>query len=103
MKARMYYAQIDITYSGGRLPGEERDALLKALRKESRDFSLTVKEELHTVVVVSMTLRKDNPLDAISTVSRHLDQALLATGLFEKFDVTGRELHVRPMHGWRSN
>jgi hypothetical protein len=48
-------------------------------------------------VVVSATLRSDNPLEAVGRLSTVLDRALLGTGLFEMFDVTGRVLRVAPL------
>jgi hypothetical protein len=45
---------------------------------------------------VTVTVRATHPLDAVADVSRCVDQALLATGLFEVFDVTGRMLRVAP-------
>ena len=101
MEGRLYQAQIDIVCAGGQLPGEERDALGNALRRDLADFCLTVREELHPVVVVAAELRAANPLDAITSLSASLDQALFVTGLLEKFDITGRVLHVRPIHARR--
>jgi hypothetical protein len=100
MDGRLYYAQIDITYSGGRLLDEDRDALFNALRRGSWRIFVATGEQLYTVIVVSAKLRADNPLDAIAALNRHLDQALLAAGLVEKFDITGKVLRVRPIsHG----
>ena len=98
MEGRLFHAQIDVTYFPGPLSDGERDALVTALRRDLADFCVTVREDLHTVVVVSAELRADHPVDAITRVSRCLDRALLATGLLEKCDSTGRVLHVRPVH-----
>ncbi len=39
----------------------------------------------------------DNAVEAGADLSRSVDDALADTGLFEEFDVTGRELRVAPL------
>ncbi|HEY4466027.1 MAG TPA: hypothetical protein VGN41_25425, partial [Streptosporangiaceae bacterium] len=48
------------------------------------------------------TVRAGNPREALSQLDEALDDALMATGLFEEFDVTGKVLRVGPLDQvWR--
>jgi hypothetical protein len=52
--------------------------------------------------MISVTLTADRPLAAITRLDGALDDSLIAAGLFEEFDVTGRVLQVTPVdHAWR--
>jgi hypothetical protein len=97
VRARRYYALIDVAYMGGTLPDDDREALCGALRTRMPDLSLSVATRPNNVVRVAATLRADNPMEAIAALSTVLDRALLGTGLFEMFDVTGRVLQVAPL------
>jgi hypothetical protein len=48
------------------------------------------------VLIVSASLSAARPLAALSMVDEALDRALMTTGLFEEFDVTGKVLRVAP-------
>jgi hypothetical protein len=86
-----------MVYLSGTLPDDEREALRDALRASIPELSIMVATQPHNVVSVVATLRADSPLGAMSKLSTVLDQALLATGLFEVFDATGRVLRVAPL------
>lgn len=97
---RAFHVQGEVRYLPGTLPEDDREALRVALRGNLPDVSLSVRPEAHNVVVVTARLRANNALEAVTDLSRTLDDALADTGLFEVFDVTGRELRVAPLeHG----
>jgi hypothetical protein len=101
MRGRRYRVRIEITYAGDRLPDEAREALASAIwaraGRGSSDGAMTVSADPHSIVTVGATVRADNPREALSEVDEALDDALMATGLFEEFDVTGKVLHVSPL------
>jgi hypothetical protein len=101
MRGRQYHVLIEITYAGGRLPDEAREALASAIRaragRDSSDGTMTVSADPHNIVTVGATVRADNPREALSELDEALDDALMATGLFEEFDVTGKVLRVAPL------
>jgi hypothetical protein len=102
MRGRQYHVLIEITYAGGRLPDEVREALASAIRaragRGSSDGAMTVSADPHNIVAVRATVRADNPREALSELDEALDDALMATGLFEEFDVTGKVLRVAPLN-----
>jgi uncharacterized Ntn-hydrolase superfamily protein len=106
MRGRRYRVLIEITYAGGRLPDEAREALASAIRaradrggadRDAAGAAMTVSADRHNVVSVSATVRADNPREALSELDEVLDDALIVTGLFEEFDVTGKVLRVAPL------
>jgi hypothetical protein len=106
MRGRRYRVLIEITYAGDQLPDEAREALAAAIRaragrgsadRGAADAAMTVSADPHSVVSVSATVRADNPREALSELDEALDDALMATGLFEEFDVTGKVLRVAPL------
>jgi hypothetical protein len=109
MRGRRYRVRIEITYAGGRLPDEAREALASAIwaraGRGSSDGAMTVSADPHSIVAVGATVivavgatvRADNPREALSQLDEALDDALMATGLFEEFDVTGKILRVAPL------
>ena len=50
-----------------------------------------------SIVTVSATVDAANPRAALALVDEALDRALMTTGLFEEFDVTGKVLRVAPL------
>jgi hypothetical protein len=56
-----------------------------------------VSSDPYSRLKLSVTLVADRPLDAITRLDKALDDSLIATGLFEEFDVTGRVLQVTPL------
>jgi hypothetical protein len=90
---RSYRAVVEATYLGGRLPDEAYAALTSALPAY---VSCTLTPGLLDVVIIGAEVRAPNPLEALATVNGDVDRALLATGLFETFDITGKTLRVRP-------
>jgi hypothetical protein len=100
MHGRRYRTLIEMTYAGGRLPDEAREALVSAIRARSGaawDVVVTVSGDPYSVLAVGATVRADNPRAGLSDVDEALDGALMATGLFEEFDVTGKVLRVAPL------
>jgi hypothetical protein len=96
---------IELTYAGGTLPDDARDALTGAVRGEVgtdvgdddiRDLSFGVGAQQHSILTVSATVRETSPLAAITRLDRSLDRAMMTTGLFEEFDTTGKVLRVAP-------
>ena len=87
---------IEVTYLGGTLPDEDREALQDALSADFPRLSMTVTARPYNVVTMSATVRADNPLDAVTDVSTKLDRALIDTGLHDSFDATGRSMRVTP-------
>lgn len=94
---RAFHVQVEVRYLPGTLPEDDREALREALRRDLPEVSLWVRPDAHNVVVVTATLRANNAVEAGADLSRSLDDALADTGLFEVFDVTGRELRVAPL------
>ncbi|HEY4463294.1 MAG TPA: hypothetical protein VGN41_11580, partial [Streptosporangiaceae bacterium] len=102
---------IEITYAGGRLPDEAQAALASAMRVSDRahqghrgrrgrrgaDGTITVSADPYSIVAITATVRAGNPREALSQLDEALDDALMATGLFEEFDVTGKVLRVGPL------
>ncbi len=50
-----------------------------------------------SILTVSATVDAANPGVALAVVDDALDQALMMTGLFEEFDVTGKALPAAPL------
>jgi hypothetical protein len=98
---RRYRVTIEITYVGGRLPDEASVALTAMMKTVVRgdvgDLSFAVSGDPYSVLTVRAAVRGDSPVDAVTRVEALLDRSLLATGLFEEFDVTGKVLHVAPL------
>ena len=98
---RQFCAWIEITYAAGTLPADTRDALVSAISTamEPADLAFTMSSHPYTVFAVRARSRGTDPLAAITRLDAALDRSLVATGLFEKFDVSGRVLRVAP---WES-
>jgi hypothetical protein len=101
MRGREYAVRIAITYAGGALPGDIpgvlTSALVTALRDEAPDLSVTSSTEGYSVVTVAATLRGTTPLGPLTRLDTVLDDVLLRTGLFERFDVGGKVLRAEPV------
>ncbi|MGH3503575.1 MAG: hypothetical protein ACRDQA_22155 [Nocardioidaceae bacterium] len=100
MASRRFDAAIGVLYVGGALPSDCYEALTSAVRAalvdKAPDVSLTCSSRDHSSVTVSAVFRAANPVEAISWLNNVLDDALHDTGLFEEFDVTGKQLRVSP-------
>jgi hypothetical protein len=98
---REYRAVIEIPYLSGTLPDDAREALRSALfadlGAEARDVSLNVSLDPYTVVTITAVFRGTSPVAVITRLSTALDKSLLITGLFEKFDVSGKVLRAAPI------
>ena len=104
VRGRQFCALIEITYAGGTLPGDTRDALASAISAAMGEtvshLSFTVSSHAYARMTVHAKLRGTDPLAAITQLDAALDRSLIATGLFEEFDVSGRVLRVAP---WESS
>lgn len=105
-----YEVSAEITYVGGQaIPDEARDALGRAVREEvtKADPDVVISDlwfaiptrngfGVHASLAGAEPSRLTNPLDALRRVDRALNDALVATGLFEEFDVARARLAVVP-------
>ena len=91
---------IELRRVGGTVSPETTDALREAtaaLSGEAADgVSLTASSQDDSVVVLDATVRESSPIAAMGWIDTLLDRSLLATGLFEDFDVTGKVIRVAP-------
>jgi len=106
VRGRRYHAEIEIVYVGGPLPGDAYESLTGALRaavgNETSGLSFAVSQHPYNRMTVGATVEVTSPLAAIMRLDRALDDALMAIGLFEEFDVTGKMLRAAPLdHVWR--
>jgi uncharacterized membrane protein len=85
-----------VSYAGGILAEDDRQALRQALSSIAPEYSLSVSSDLHDEVEIAARLYGENALGAAGQVSRMLDEALMRTGLYEQFDVSGKSLDVQP-------
>ena len=65
--------------------------------RADRDLVVTMSPDSVSVVSVSATVDAVNPRAALALVDEALDRALMTTGLFEEFDVTGKVLRAAPL------
>jgi hypothetical protein len=94
---RWYRTQIGTTYLGGTLPPDGYQALAEAVRTVAPgDVTCTVAPEAYDVFVVTSAVGAPNPLEALTGLNAALDRALLVTGLFEEFDVSGKVIYAGP-------
>jgi hypothetical protein len=101
MRGRRYRTVIRITYAGGALEVDDRNAFISSVRSavgaDAADLSFSVSADQYSIITVAATVRAENPLNAITNLDATLNDALITTGQFEEFDVTGRVLHVSPL------
>ena len=94
-------ATIQLSYTGGGIPADRREALENEVRNLAAGvldrISVSFSEDLYTAVTLSASIRAASPLKALVRMDTLLDDALMATGLFENFDVTGKTLGVAPL------
>ena len=67
------------------------------LDNQASDLSFLVSSDVYNRVIVRAALTAMRPLAAMARLDRAIDDALLASGLSEEFDVTGKVLHVAPL------
>jgi hypothetical protein len=100
-QGRSYWVLIEIIYAGGRIPDHVREMLADAMRVPGRrggwPVEVTMLPGPGSVLVISASLLAGKPSAALEGVEKALDQALMSTGLFEKFDVTGKVIRVAPL------
>jgi hypothetical protein len=97
---RRYCVIIEVTYAGGRLADDRRDMLTAQINlpaPASKDLAVTVSPDAVSILTVSATVDAANHRVALAVVDEALDQALMMTGLFEEFDVTGKVLRAAPL------
>ena len=107
-RGRKYQAEVEITYTGGMLPDDVREsfasALARAMGDDASGLSWSVSSDPYSRLSVSVVLVAARPLAAITRLDTALDNTLMATGLAEEFDVTGRVLQVAPVDRvWREH
>ncbi|MFC6881825.1 MULTISPECIES: hypothetical protein [Actinomadura] len=88
-----YTVLIEIRYAGG-----QRDEQDEARRVLAGAVPAALTPGPGGTVILSAVLDADGPLAALTALDEHLQRALMSTGLFEEFDVSGRILHVAPQH-----
>jgi hypothetical protein len=98
---RRYCVIIEVTYAGGRLADDRRAMLTAQINlpgaRASKDLAVTASPDAVSILTVSATVDAANHRVALAVVDEALDQALMMTGLFEEFDVTGKVLRVAPL------
>jgi hypothetical protein len=97
---RSYRARIEVTYLGGSLPDDAAEALAGAVSEAAAGIasrlSFAVSAQNYDTVVLSATVRGGSSVEAITNLNAALDDAMFRTGLFERFDVTGKVLRIAP-------
>jgi lipid-binding SYLF domain-containing protein len=93
---RQFRVGVRVSYAGGSLAEEDRQALRHALFGVAPGYSLSVSSGLYDAVEIAGTLYEENALRAAGQANRVLDEALMRTGLYEQFDVSGKSLEVQP-------
>jgi hypothetical protein len=98
---RRYRVIIEVSYAGGQLADDLRQMLTAEISVPSargkQDVVVAVSPERASILIVSAIADAANPRAALSLVDEALDRALMTTGLFEEFDVTGKVLRVAPL------
>jgi hypothetical protein len=101
IRGRRYCVLIEMTYAGGRLDDDRSQMLTAEINvpgaRADRDLVITMSPDAVSIVTVSATVDAANPRAALALVDEALDRALMTTGLFEEFDVTGKVLRVAPL------
>lgn len=97
---RGYRVFIELEHTGGPVPGDTTDALREAMAavcgEAIQGMSLMASSRDASVVILTATVRESNSVKAMAKVDGLLDRCLLATGLFEEFDATGKVIRVAP-------
>lgn len=97
---RLYQVEVIVVYTGGFISNDALDALTSALRGNlgpaPAHVGVTVSADRRSALNVRVTVRDSSPIKALARLDTSLDQALLAAGLFEEFDVTGKTLFATP-------
>jgi hypothetical protein len=99
VKGRQYEVIIELTRPADDDPTDSLESLRQALssRVDTRQCELVFAAQPGGVVRVEAVLRAATPLEAAARVDRLLDDALIWTGMFEEFDVTGKRLYSAPL------
>jgi hypothetical protein len=102
MAKREYTVSVEITYVGGSLPTDSFERFVEAFHRNAEsvlsDLRLVPSNDAFTSITASAHVRAANAIAAVTQVDSTVDRALLETGLFERFDVTGKALRVDPTH-----
>lgn len=98
-EGRSSWVLIEIIYAGGRIPDHVREMLAAAIRVPRRRGGWPVEVTVlpGSGSVISASLLASKPSAALGAAEEALDQALMSTGLFEQFDVTGKVIRVAPL------
>jgi 5-carboxymethyl-2-hydroxymuconate isomerase len=86
---------------GGRLPDDVRQVITSAVQAdlgdEALDLSFAVSSHDRAIVSVRAILRATSSLDAVTRLDTSVNSTLMASGLFEEFDVSGKVLRAVPV------
>jgi hypothetical protein len=86
---------------GGTIPDDDQRVLISTIRQDLRDrvedLAFDVSPHAYSTLIIRITMRQTSPLMVLTQVSESLDHALMNTGLFEKFDSSGRMMWVAPV------
>ena len=101
MPGRRYQVEIEIEYAGRSLPPDTAGTLERSVRavldNQTSDLAFLVSSDVYNRVILRATLTATTPLAAMARLDKAIDDALLASGLFEEFDATGKVLHAAPL------
>ncbi|TDD68159.1 hypothetical protein [Actinomadura rubrisoli] len=89
-----YTALIEIRYAGAQT--QERDAAKRAIRGALDVPGAEVSAGPGNTLQIRAALDADGPLAAAALLDEAVARALIATGLFEEFDMARRVLHAAP-------
>ena len=96
---------MEITYLGGSLPEEAVDALTAAVSGAVTgavsELQFSVITHLYDKILLSTKIRSGSSLEAITYLNTEVDEAMFRTGLFEQFDVTGKQFEIAPLETYR--
>jgi hypothetical protein len=89
---RKIHVHISLVFIAGRIPPETTDAFRSAMIDDIGSIcdSLRIIGDEH--LLVCAVIRAKHSLDALQTADVATNRCLVRTGLFEEFDVTGRDL-----------
>jgi hypothetical protein len=97
---RSYVATVQVTYLGGSLPADTQAALADALGSRAdeliSELDVANLSGPYDTTYISAAVRARNSVEAIDALVRAVDSSMMETGVFEKFDVTGKVLQAAP-------
>ena len=101
LSERHYRVIIEVSYAGGLLADDRLQMLTSEISisglRGGQEVTAAVSAERLSILTLSATVGAANPRAALTLVDEALDRALMSTGLFEEFDITGKVLRVAPL------